>query len=116
MYRYKCVLSYDGTNYMGFQIQEDLPTIELEIKKAIKAMLDLDIKIYPSGRTDRYVHAFNQVFHFDLEINIPEEGIKKGLNSYLPKDIYIKSVELVNEEFHSRFSALSKEYRWILFF
>ncbi len=114
MYRYKCVLSYDGTNYMGFQIQEDLPTIELEIKKAIKAMLDLDIKIYPSGRTDRYVHAFNQVFHFDLEINIPEEGIKKGLNSYLPKDIYIKSVELVNEEFHSRFSALSKEYRYYI--
>lgn len=114
MYRYKCIVSYDGTNYMGFQIQEDLPTIELEIKKAIKNMLGLDIKIYPSGRTDRYVHAYNQVFHFDLEMNIPASGIKKGLNTYLPKDIHIKSVELVDLEFHSRFSAVSKEYRYYI--
>lgn len=114
MYRYKCIVSYDGTNYMGFQIQEDLPTIELKIKEALKKLLNLDIKIYASGRTDRYVHAFNQVFHFDLEMNIPEGGIKNGLNSYLPKDIYIKEVELVDESFHSRFSAISKEYRYYI--
>lgn len=114
MYRYKCILSYDGTNYMGFQIQEELPTIELELLKAIKNLLNIDVKIYSSGRTDRYVHAINQVFHFDLENKIPEEGIKKGLNSYLPKDIHIKSVELVSLDFHSRFSAISKEYRYYI--
>ena len=114
MYRYKCIVSYDGTNYMGFQIQEELPTIELAIIQAIKSMLNIDVKIYASGRTDRYVHAFNQVFHFDLENNIPVNGIKKGLNSFLPKDIYIKSVELVDESFHSRFSAISKEYRYYI--
>lgn len=114
MYRYKCIVAYDGSNYMGFQIQEDLPTIELEIIKAIKAMLNIDVKIYASGRTDRYVHAFNQVFHFDLDNNIPTNGIKKGLNSFLPKDIYIKNVELVDDSFHSRFSAISKEYRYYI--
>ncbi len=114
MYRYKCTVAYDGTNYMGFQIQEDLPTIELELLKAIKNMLGIDVKIYSSGRTDRYVHAVNQVFHFDLENQIPEEGIKKGLNSYLPKDIHIKLVELVSLDFHSRFSAISKEYRYYI--
>lgn len=114
MYRYKCIVSYDGYNYMGFQIQEDLPTIELEIKKAIYKLLGIDIKIYASGRTDRYVHAINQVFHFDLENNIPAVGILKGLNSYLPNDIHIKSVEQVEESFHARFSATSKEYRYYI--
>lgn len=114
MYRYKCILAYDGFNYMGFQIQNDLPTIELELVKAIKRMLDLDVKIYPSGRTDRYVHAINQVFHFDLENYIEPSGIKRGINTYLPPDIYIKSVELVDEDFHARFSAKSKEYRYYI--
>ena len=57
MYRYKCIVSYDGTKYMGFQIQDELPTIELKLKEAMYKMLKEDIKIYPSGRTDRYVHA-----------------------------------------------------------
>lgn len=115
MYRYKCIVAYDGYNYMGFQIQNDLNTIELQLKQALYKMLALDIKIYPSGRTDRYVHAINQVFHFDLEKNIPTMGILRGLNSYLPKDIRIKSVELVDESFHSRFSAKSKEYRYYVY-
>lgn len=114
MYRYKCTVAYDGYNYMGFQIQDDLPTIELYIKQAIYKMLNVDVKIYASGRTDRYVHAFNQVFHFDLENEIPARGIQKGLNSYLPEDIYIKNVEIVGEDFHSRFSAISKEYRYYI--
>ena len=50
--RYKCILAYDGTAYYGFQIQEDLPTIELELKKALKNAFGLDIKVYGSGRTD----------------------------------------------------------------
>jgi len=114
MYRYKCILSYDGTNYMGFQIQDDLPTIELELMKAIKKMLNVDVKIYPSGRTDRYVHAKGQVIHFDLDSNIPPKGIKSGLNSFLPSDIHIVSCETVNEDFHARFSAKSKEYHYII--
>ena len=114
MPRYKCIVSYDGTNYMGFQIQEDEPTIELEIVNALKKLIGDDVKIYASGRTDRYVHAINQVFHFDIDKNIPPMGIQKGLNSFLPKDIHIKAVEIVDEEFHSRFSVKTKEYRYYI--
>jgi len=114
MYRYKCIISYDGHNYMGFQIQEELKTIELEIENALKKLLGKDIKIYPSGRTDKGVHAKGQVIHFDLDNYIPEKGIKNGVNSYLPEDIYFKSVELVDENFHARFSAKSKEYRYYI--
>ena len=106
--RYKCILAYDGTSYYGFQIQEDLPTIELELKKALKNAFGLDIKVYGSGRTDKGVHAKGQVIHFDLESKIPPEGVKRALNSFLPKDIYISSVEVVNEELHARFSAKLK--------
>ena len=114
MYRYKCIISYDGHNYMGFQIQEELKTIELEIENALKKLLGKDIKIYPSGRTDKGVHAKGQVIHFDLDNYIPEKGIKNGVNSYLPEDIYFNSVELVDENFHARFSAKSKEYRYYI--
>ncbi len=106
--------SYDGYNYMGFQIQNALPTIELELMKAFYKVCKEEVKIYPSGRTDRYVHAIGQVFHVDLNINIPPEGLLKGLNAYLPKDIFIKDCKLVNEDFHARFSAKQKEYRYYI--
>lgn len=112
--RYKLTVSYDGYNYMGFQIQNELDTVELELMKAFNKLLNVDVKIYPSGRTDRYVHANGQVCHVDLNIDIPEYGLMKGLNAYLPNDIYIKEVEKVNEDFHARFSAIKKEYRYYI--
>ena len=99
---------------MGFQIQNALPTIELELMKAFYALCKEEVKIYPSGRTDRYVHAIGQVFHVDLKSNIPAEGVKRGLNSFLPKDIYIKSCEITSDDFHARFSAKKKEYRYYI--
>lgn len=112
--RYKLIVSYDGYNYMGFQIQNELDTVELELMKAFKKLLDVDVKIYPSGRTDRFVHARGQVCHVDLNIDIPDYGLMKGLNAYLPNDIYIKSVEKVDDNFHARFSAIKKEYRYYI--
>lgn len=114
MPRFKCVVAYDGYNYMGFQIQEELPTIELEIKKALYRLIGCDVKIYPSGRTDRYVHAKGQVFHFDCASSIPAKGIINGLNSFLPSDIHIIDCMIVNDNFHARFSAKSKEYRYFI--
>lgn len=112
--RYKLTVSYDGYNYMGFQIQNNLPTIELEIMKAFDKLLNKEVKIYPSGRTDRFVHANGQVCHVDLDIDIPDYGLMKGLNAYLPNDIYIKNVEKVDDEFHARFSAIKKEYHYFI--
>ena len=112
--RYKCVISYNGYNYMGFQIQHELPTVELKIKEAIKKMLDVEVTIAASGRTDRYVHALNQVIHFDLKKDINPNNLKRGINSFLPEDIYIKEVEKVSDDFHARFSAKSKEYHYLI--
>ncbi|MCR5232016.1 MAG: tRNA pseudouridine(38-40) synthase TruA [Acholeplasmatales bacterium] len=112
--RYKCIVAYDGTNYYGFQIQGDLKTIELEIITAIKKAFSIDAKIYASGRTDKEVHAKGQVFHFDMDIEVLPNSVKKALNSFLPDDIYILSVEIVNEDFHARFSAKEKEYRYYI--
>ncbi len=107
-------MSYDGTKYFGFQIQEALPTIELELMQAFECMLHKKVKIYPAGRTDRYVHAVGQVFHVDLEQKIPPIGLQKGLNSFLPKDIHIRDCKEVTKDFHARFSAISKEYRYYI--
>ena len=112
--RYKATISYDGYNYMGFQIQHDLPTVELKLKEAIKKMLDVEVTIAASGRTDRYVHALNQVIHFDLERDINPNNLKRGINSFLPEDIYVKKIERVSDDFHARFSAKSKEYHYLI--
>ena len=112
--RYKCVVSYDGYNYMGFQVQDNEKTIELEIENALKKMLGENIKIYPSGRTDRYVHAIGQVFHFDYSKDLPSDGIKRGINAFLPEDIHIMDVVKVDDDFHARFSCISKEYRYYI--
>lgn len=109
--RYKIVFSYDGTEFFGYQKQPGLRTVQEEIEKAVSYLnRQQDTKIHASSRTDRGVHAFAQVAHFDLSIPIPCHKIKMGLNSLLPDDIYIISVREVKEDFHARYMAKSKEY------
>ena len=112
--RYKCICSYDGSLFHGFQVQEGLRTVQSEIETTLKNVLKSDIVIYASGRTDASVHAIGQVFHFDCELDMTASQMKRAINSYLPKDIFIKEVEIVDEAFHSRFSAVSKEYHYNL--
>lgn len=99
---------------MGFQVQESLPTIELELVNAIKKVTDEDVKIYASGRTDKGVHAYGQVIHFDTEASLKPYGWKKALNSFLPPDIRIVDIEFVDDSFHARFSATMKEYHYLI--
>ena len=110
--RYKCICSYDGTCFHGFQAQTNLRTVQEEIENVLKIICKKDTTIYPSGRTDAGVHAYGQVFHFDTEIDMGNWNMKNAINSRLPRDIYIKDVEKVDEEFHARFSAKSKEYHY----
>lgn len=118
--RYKCIVSYDGTLFHGFQSQENNKavanqrTIEDEICKALKVICKEDITIYASGRTDAKVHAIGQVFHFDTNIEMKENNMKRAINSLLPEDIYIKEVEIVSNDFHARFSAKKKEYHYLI--
>lgn len=115
-YNVKCIVSYDGSAYLGFQIQHDEPTIELELTKAIRAITKEETKIYGSGRTDKGVHAFGQVINYHTNIFIEEERLKYVINRMLPDDIRIEKCEYVPCDFHSRFSAKSKEYRYYVKF
>lgn len=110
--RYKCIVSYDGTNFHGFQTQKDLRTVQSEIEDVLKIILKNIVKIHSAGRTDTGVHSIGQVFHFDTDIVMPEKNMQNAINSRLPRDIYIKSVEIVTKDFHSRYSAKGKIYKY----
>lgn len=112
--RIKCIVSYDGSNFYGFQKQVDKRTVQGEIEKRLSIIQKEPTKIIASGRTDAAVHAYGQVFHFDTNLTIKEENWKKAINSLLPNDIYIKEVEIAPSDFHARYSVKKKEYRYYL--
>ena len=112
--RYKAVVMYDGTMFHGFQIQEDLRTVQKEIEDVLHVVTKHETKIYPAGRTDTGVHAIGQVFHFDYEVEMQEWQIKNAINSRLPKDIYIKNIGIVDDNFHARYQATKKCYQYVI--
>lgn len=113
--RYLITFSYDGSNFFGYQKQLHKRTIQNEIEKALFLINgNKNVSIHASGRTDALVHALNQKAHFDLNKELPCLNIKNALNSLLPKDIYIKNVEQVNNNFHARFDVKYKEYKYII--
>lgn len=113
--RAKAVLSYDGSKFFGFQVQKETQqTVANVIEKALKS-LNINSKIVASGRTDRGVHATNQVIHFDLPPFWRDlEKLKIQLNYRLLPNIYIKKISFADESFHARFSAKRRAYRYIL--
>ena len=108
--RYKIIFSYDGSKFNGYQKQPNKNTIQDKLEEALTQINNNKVSIVASGRTDRGVHALNQKAHFDLDINISTDKLKMALNSLIPKDIYIKDVSIVDENFHARFNVKSKEY------
>lgn len=108
--RLKISLSYDGTNYHGFQIQKNESTIQGELSRLISEVNNREILVQGASRTDAGVHAITQVIHFDDHTNLSESEWLKFLNHQLPKDIFIKSVELMHPLFHSRYDVYEKEY------
>lgn len=112
--RYKMTFSYDGSNYFGSQRQKDIRTVELKLNEALSKMHKHDVVIVTSGRTDRGVHALNQVAHFDSDLNIEEKRFVKAVNSLLPEDIIINEIKQVNDDFHARYHAVKKEYLYII--
>jgi len=112
--RYKAIVMYDGTNFHGFQSQENLRTVQQEIEDVLKIVCKKETKIYPAGRTDTGVHAYGQVFHFDYDVEMKEWQIKNAINSRLSKDIYIKNINIINDNFHARFHAVKKRYQYVI--
>ncbi len=114
--RYFMTFSYDGSKYKGYQKQPKEKTVQGEIEKALRKInSNKKVSIHASGRTDAGVHAYNQKAHFDLEMkHITPEKLKDGLNSLLPDNIYIKSMEIVPDDFHARYNVKAKEYIYII--
>ena len=114
--RVKGIVSYDGSHYQGFQDQkkDNINTIQVVIEKLLSYICDEKIVIIGSGRTDKGVHALNQVFHFDMNNYRELNHLKYALNRMLPQDILIISLQEVNDDFHARYSATKKHYRYIV--
>ncbi len=111
MKRYYIEFSYDGSNFKGYQIQPGLRTIQEELQKTLKKINNNKITlVHASGRTDKKVHAYKQTAHFDLDIKITTDKLKRALNSYLPNDIYVYNVKEVPLDFHARYNVKSKKY------
>ncbi len=111
-------LEYLGTNYFGFQIQSKHTakqiTIQEVLEEAIHKLFKQKIRVTASGRTDRRVHAKGQVVNFKIDTRIPLRNIKTALNTFLPPDVRVKKVKSVPLDFHARFWAKYKHYRYII--
>lgn len=112
--RYKMIVSYDGTFFHGFQRQPDEISVQQVLEEKLAIIFKTKIVIHGAGRTDAFVHAKGQVVHFDNEQLIPCENLRKVLNKHIFPHIYIKEIKFVSNEFHSRKSAIKKEYRYLV--
>nr|WP_239469347.1 MULTISPECIES: tRNA pseudouridine(38-40) synthase TruA [Staphylococcus] len=105
-------ISYQGSQFLGFQIQQQGRTVQQQFEKILKRMHRRHVRIHPSSRTDRGVHAYEQFFHFDTELNIEPKQWKYAMNRALPDDIYVNDVQHVDDQFHCRYDCVGKRYRY----
>ncbi|CAN5465652.1 tRNA pseudouridine(38-40) synthase TruA [soil metagenome] len=111
--RFFLELSYKGSRYAGFQVQDNAPTVQLEIEKALQVFYRQTIKLTGSSRTDSGVHARQNYFHFDADIAIDEKHIY-NLNAILPNDIFIRRIFSVGDDQHCRFHAKHRLYHYYI--
>lgn len=111
----KITLQYNGENYCGWQRQPNSPGIQGTVENAIYEITKEKVKVTASGRTDAGVHALGQVANFKTETNIPASRIPDALNAKLPKDISVISCEEVDMDFHARYNACGKTYRYLIY-
>lgn len=115
--KYALLIEYDGREFKGWQKQTNPPvrSIEEELEQAVSFIANEPVKLICAGRTDAGVHAMNQVVHFETTAIRPKRAWMLGINSNLPNDCAVKDIIPVNEEFHARFSAISRTYRYQIF-
>ncbi|NIA23017.1 MAG: tRNA pseudouridine(38-40) synthase TruA [Proteobacteria bacterium] len=105
-------IRYNGTFYSGWQVQPDEITVQGEIEEALSIILKGKVKIVGSGRTDSGVHARKQVAHFDCDKKLDTKKTEYSLNGILPQDIAISNLKKTDDDFHARFSAKRRIYRY----
>jgi len=113
MPRYKLTLEYDGTPFVGWQRQENGLSVQQVLEEAVKAFCGEDVTVFGSGRTDAGVHAIGQVAHITLNKSHPADTVRRAINQHLiPHLVAVLDVEDVADDFHARFSAESRSYRY----
>jgi tRNA pseudouridine38-40 synthase len=115
MARYKVILSYDGTDFLGFQRQSDVRTVQGVVEHALYHIGWQGQRILAAGRTDTGVHASGQVIAFDLDWVHSNSDLQRAMNANLPNDVAIKAIEVVNEDFHPRYDAQIRHYQYRIF-
>lgn len=108
-------IQYNGKAYFGWQRQEHIPSVQEELERAISIVANEPCQIFCAGRTDSGVHATGQVIHFETNAVRPEKAWCFGVNANLPDDISVSWARVVEEDFHARFSATARRYRYILY-
>jgi tRNA pseudouridine38-40 synthase len=111
---YRLIIQYDGTNYSGWQIQENSVTVQQKITGAIEIILKEKVNLIGSGRTDAGVHALGQTANFRIEKIIDIPKFQYSLNSVLPSDISVVNMEEAHENFHARFDAVRRTYFYLI--
>ena len=112
---WKLALAYDGTDYSGWQVQPNRPTVQQELASALHHVTSETILPQGSGRTDAGVHAMAQVVSFELRANIPPENLLRALNRSLPPAIRVLNAEVAPDGFHARHDALRKTYEYRIY-
>lgn len=114
--RYRALVEYDGTDYFGFQRQlEEFPTIQGELEKALAQLSGIPLTVTGAGRTDTGVHALGQVISFDLNWRHGEGALQNALNANLPADIAVLELHEAQPEFHPRFDAKRRAYKYTIY-
>ncbi len=107
-------VEYDGSQYHGWQSQTGLRTVQQVLEQALGRIADHDISVVCAGRTDTGVHGTHQIIHFDSSNERPIRSWVHGANSFLPKDVCVRWGREVSEQFHARYSAISRNYRYVI--
>lgn len=114
--RFALGIDYEGTHYRGWQTQQEgVPSIQSTIEDVLSRIADHPVIIHAAGRTDAGVHASGMVAHFDTHAIRGHKSWLLGSNTWLPKDIALRWIHPVSEDFHARFKAVARRYRYIIF-
>ena len=108
-------IEYDGSHFHGWQKQPGLRTVQEELEKALSKVANEPVQVFCAGRTDTGVHALGQIAHFETTADRSDRAWIFGGNSNLPKDVSVRWSQVVDDEFHARFSALSRRYTYIIY-
>ena len=113
--RVRAVVAYDGTDYQGYQRQANGPTVQGVLEQALAQVTGGQVTVWAAGRTDAGVHATGQVIAFDVTWDHPLPALQRALNATLPADVAVREIERAQPDFHPRYDARSRHYRYTVY-